>query len=496
MPYSNTRGGMTTIMHTVHTVERGVRKCTRPQSMIVLMMLACGMFVLHWIFDTSMSLYPEADMVLNSNCFKPFGQWNGRIWLGMDVQVWFDGASKLPWNHNLNNESSLETTLPEVPHFSNRIQNDRPLIIWGTHHKTGTYVAIKLFAKICSEMNWCCRFHRTRDSIHSIDDMLSKESVDVLGHNQWIWSPKADNITSYKFIHFYRNPVKKIISGYKYHSENNELWVTKPLFYNESCAASFVNGVRPEAPVMQNPKGMSRRARMARLAKIDAEKRDRMKKSQHKRRLDTENPKNVGRSRQKARVERSSEDGVGGRVSGTAAGATGDQRSFRNRANQRLKRRDQRKDASAIPATAAGYVQSNESSAVAVPLQQNLPVEGMSSKRNTVQPSVLQVMEYCRSIHLCETCCRKAHESSETVHSTHSAVDYPALQFWYRPSIEYNFMCKHLGTALHGGSLLDGLIAMTPEEGESTQHSHSAPSTIYIYIYLFIRTQHSLYLLI
>jgi hypothetical protein len=36
------------------------------------------------------------------------------------------------------------------------------VILWGTHHKTGTYLAQKVFALICSRQRWCCVFQPTR----------------------------------------------------------------------------------------------------------------------------------------------------------------------------------------------------------------------------------------------------------------------------------------------------------------------------------------------
>ena len=38
----------------------------------------------------------------------------------------------------------------------------RPVILWGSHHKTGTYLAQKIFSLICSRMDWCCQFMQTR----------------------------------------------------------------------------------------------------------------------------------------------------------------------------------------------------------------------------------------------------------------------------------------------------------------------------------------------
>jgi hypothetical protein len=57
----------------------------------------------------------------------------------------------------------------------------RPVIYWGTHHKTGTYIAQKTFALLCARQKWCCVFHPTRASVNSILESLESEVVHALG---------------------------------------------------------------------------------------------------------------------------------------------------------------------------------------------------------------------------------------------------------------------------------------------------------------------------
>lgn len=116
-----------------------------------------------------------------------------------------------------------------------------PIIIWGSHHKTGTYVAQKAFSHTCKRMNWCCIFHVTRDSIHVIEDTLRNEGehIRVIGHTQWIWDPKEIGISNYRFIHLVRKPYKKILSGYRYHKDGAEAWCLKQLPYDKACDMSY-----------------------------------------------------------------------------------------------------------------------------------------------------------------------------------------------------------------------------------------------------------------
>jgi hypothetical protein len=168
-------------------------------------------------------------MVINSKCNKPFQNWDGKI---LNFRVWW-GNSKPP-HFNLHYEKYLPDEFKD--NVQNRtFTNERTVVLWGTHHKTGTFLAKKIFAKMCAHLNWCCLFHVTRDSVHAVKDALYNEPVNALGHNQWIWHPTELNITNYRFIHFYRTPFRKIISGFRYHADGTEQWTQKPQKYNEIC---------------------------------------------------------------------------------------------------------------------------------------------------------------------------------------------------------------------------------------------------------------------
>jgi len=160
-------------------------------------------------------------------------------------------------------------------------KSNRPIVFWGTHHKTGTFLAKKLFARICAKMQWCCVFHVTRDSVHALTNSIVKEPVNALGHNHWIWHPLELNMTNYYFIHLYRNPYKKVISGYKYHYDGTEVWTQNKGMFSICAAAErlssshgvanhqdvleYCNGAylcetccRREHEVTEDPRGLSR----------------------------------------------------------------------------------------------------------------------------------------------------------------------------------------------------------------------------------------------
>lgn len=182
-------------------------------------------------------IFPETDLVLNSQCTAPMQNWDGKI---LNFQVWENTYSSRPSYYNLHNENEyVGNDSNHHIELKNNAGNKRPVIIFGTHHKTGTFLAKKLFSRICSKMNWCCLFHVTRDSIHMLADALQNEPVNALGHNQWIWNPNDLDIANYRFVHFYRHPYKKVISGYRYHADGTEEWTQKPLTYQHLCASPF-----------------------------------------------------------------------------------------------------------------------------------------------------------------------------------------------------------------------------------------------------------------
>jgi hypothetical protein len=189
------------------------------------------------LISVCQDLFPETDMVINSQCHNPIQSWDGKLF---EIPIWKSAFANRPQHYNLHFErrnppdpAYENADIPAVYDHAEPLQ--RPVIIWATHHKTGTFLAKKIFSKVCARMQWCCIFHVTRDSVHLVNNALHVEPVNALGHNQWIWHPHDINITNYRFIHFYRHPFRKVISGFNYHYDGTEMWTKKPLKYGQIC---------------------------------------------------------------------------------------------------------------------------------------------------------------------------------------------------------------------------------------------------------------------
>lgn len=113
-------------------------------------------------------------------------------------------------------------------------RSSHEIIIIASHHKTGTILSQKIFARVCAIMKWCCVFHVTKDSLVAVKHSLANEPVKLMGHTQWAWNPSELGVP-YRFVHFYRDPYKKVASGYRYHLDGVEAWCKKPLYYPSAC---------------------------------------------------------------------------------------------------------------------------------------------------------------------------------------------------------------------------------------------------------------------
>lgn len=195
--------------------------------------LLVAMIIIRYIISIMTKIIPEIPMIYYSTCKNPLISWDGKI---MKIPVYTNGYKNRPIHFN------VDKNIYNIEYDMKKIINDEPIIFWGSHHKTGTYVGQKLFSSICGYMkNWCCINLVTRDSIHFVNHILSSEPINVLGHSQWIWYPEKFNITSYKFVHFYRHPFRKIISGYLYHQKGIERWTQASLHYSRVCDKKMIN---------------------------------------------------------------------------------------------------------------------------------------------------------------------------------------------------------------------------------------------------------------
>lgn len=209
-------------------------------------------------------VFPEISMVINSQCPAPLKEWDGKL---LYIRIWKDYLHARPGKFNIKRNidpdsfdrrrrlkgswtEEMEVASNDSEHIRlqeiiaktsniNEQQTSRPVIFWGSHHKTGTYLASKIFSLVCARMNWCCIFHVTRDTFHAVRQSLTKEHANVVGHNQWIWFPEELGVP-YKFVHFYRHPFRKIVSGFRYHRDGAEPW-TKSLkvMYKMICSSEL-----------------------------------------------------------------------------------------------------------------------------------------------------------------------------------------------------------------------------------------------------------------
>ena len=224
------------------------------------LVLVIGYIAVNYAVSVLSRVIPEVPMVYYSTCKNPFISWDGKI---LTVPVYTNGYKNRSSHYNtmknidgddrrrlssINIENNTNTyylrkltndkDLKDKDHSSHVVASShkRPVIFWGSHHKTGTYLAQKLFSSICgNKKSWCCINLVTRDSVHFVRNILSSEpNINVVGHSQWIWFPETFNV-SYKFIHFYRHPFSKIISGYFYHQRGIEGWTKASLNYSRTC---------------------------------------------------------------------------------------------------------------------------------------------------------------------------------------------------------------------------------------------------------------------
>lgn len=192
-----------------------------------------------WIASCLYLLFPEYFMLVFSPCARiyQFDSWNGKMLF--DIKVWkfgFPDLDSMSSSYSSTYLSDANDTIfidnAKVP----KINRDRPILIIGVHHKTGTMLAKKMLGSICEVFNLCCVVRVTRDSVAVLLKDIDAGDVDALLHTHWIWYPEQLMRGSpYLFLHFYRNPLRKIASGYAYHRAGIEYWTNTERWYNNSC---------------------------------------------------------------------------------------------------------------------------------------------------------------------------------------------------------------------------------------------------------------------
>ena len=276
------------------------------------------------------------------------------------------------FEHNMRTQRLLDVgfTHQNALKMMNAERKQDPIIIWGSHHKTGTYVAQKAFSHTCKRMNWCCIFHVTRDSIHVIEDTIRNEGehIRVIGHTQWVWDPKEIGITNYRFIHLVRKPYKKILSGYRYHKEGAEAWCLKPLPYDKACDMSYKEVKQGVVPYLRQ---YERNGRYLRASDTDTNHTIHTTQTTHT----TKNSKNT----------------------------------------------------SVVSTTSVGHINTNANST------DKTTTKTLKRSGRKYPPLWLQrdsVQSYCQSVHLCEPCCRREHEVD---FPSNRAKNSPISDAWVDP---------------------------------------------------------------
>ena len=191
------------------------------------------------IFPFILEYNPETELLFNGMCKNNGRAWNGKI-LGYQI---FDNSFLKRRKSKPNSYKNYNVYRAEIGdrrlHNEEEIKNggsNHDIIMFGTHHKSGTAIATKLMSSICIQMKWCCIMHVTRDTYPSLIETIDEErTLRMIGHSQWIWHPQEFAIPNYKFIHFFRDPFEKIVSGYIYHRLGSELWTKKKFLYHKPC---------------------------------------------------------------------------------------------------------------------------------------------------------------------------------------------------------------------------------------------------------------------
>eukprot|EP01038_Epipyxis_sp_PR26KG_P006781 gene6781-9289_t len=216
-----------------------VNVTNRYYKVIRLSLLLCCVVVLCTILYALVVTYhvnPEVGMVIHSSCKNPILTWDGDVneFIGVKLRK----KPRLPIYHV--DLPSFETCELTPLSGNSTKQNKQPIIYWGAHHKTGTYIARKIFSTICSNMNWCCIFHPSKDLLSDMqrDFTVEHNNINIIGHNQWVWDPSVISGPNYIFFHFYRDPYKKVISGYNYHLEGSERWTRDFEEFKHICSAT------------------------------------------------------------------------------------------------------------------------------------------------------------------------------------------------------------------------------------------------------------------
>jgi len=179
-------------------------------------------------FTLLSEILPEAFVAIDTACSGMID-----IWVKKNLQPDEDQINQ--W-HPRDQERAkwlIRNTIKGACHVHNVRQyfltdtgKSRPYMIVGAHHKTGSTLARKLFARICSELALECSVHTSQSKLEDIlSDSLHGRAITFHGNwKRWLPQNISRHSEDFRFIHFVREPCSMISSGYKYHMGGKETW--------------------------------------------------------------------------------------------------------------------------------------------------------------------------------------------------------------------------------------------------------------------------------
>lgn len=272
----------------------------------------------------------------------------------------------------------------------------------------------------------------------------------------------TDSSTSnYRFVHFYRDPLKKVLSGYRYHREGVESWTQNNHAHHRACQfiPSQAQQLQDQLPPGQSLAVLSSSSSSAATTHSTTD--SVMSSSVNLRSSVT-----------------SSTDGSTSSVIGSTSDST------------------------------ITSITSSSTTGTSISTSSNTP-QGVRRMRK-LSLSRRQVVDFCQSVHLCETCCRIEHEyvaatdrydhdhasdreggsgdaaaasvtaitsatATDSIHTTRSSSSHD-ISITQTPSVteyaqrdddrsdEYHFLCQHLGLTLGDTRSLSDVLTSLPEE--------------------------------
>ena len=73
-----------------------------------------------------------------------------------------------------------------------------------------------------------------------------------------------------------------------------------------------------------------------------------------------------------------------------------------------------------------------------------------------------EIIDFCKSVQLCQTCCRVEHDTTSEV-AVGTGQDHTPRYALRNGSVEYEFLCEHLGKTLNDTQTLHGALEALPE---------------------------------